>query len=253
LIELLPFTRVNYRVGIPLDFYRNLTAQVSRAEIETVRDGLRPCATVQLTPSTFAWDLRVLLDFGLVFLPIRECRCYSGFAHRFYPPEPGQPSAVFGAVSRERDLAEEFKRAFEEHDDRRMGELLGYPECDIQFFCENFGKDPDPLYLIGENTEGAELDGDVLRVPAYPQNNILLRYMGLRVIPHFPCSYLCKASLEFSEKFLRYIDRSILEILGRETLWDRMKGVVVVENEFLRIVAGSPSGSRQVMLLGCEG
>jgi hypothetical protein len=90
-------------------------------------------------------------------------------------PTSGSP-AIRAAVHRP-GLGAEWRSAWRSGDDATIGRLLGFPECCRDFFAHAWagagGRDTTPFM--------ATLDG-----PA--RANILLRWLGVRLVPHLPCS-----------------------------------------------------------------
>ena len=77
------------------------------------------------------------------------------------------------------------------NDHRKLGLLLGYPECCVDFFCRNFNADNSNLELKPEN----------------PYTNIALRNKDLVLISHFPCSSGCDRSIALARKYLRLLEK----------------------------------------------
>ena len=72
---------------------------------------------------------------------------------------------------------------------RELGRLLGYPECCITFFCENFSAEhPNPEHS-----------------PINPLTNITQRDKDVVLISHFPCRSECTESITLAEKYLKII------------------------------------------------
>jgi len=243
--ELKPFTRLVLKTNSKYshDDLRLLANEYYEAEIKTVAEGLRKCATVHITSLDLWNKLNLIEKHNLVFVPILVTAVIRGFAHKFYQPRPNEPYSVFGVVARDYSTAREFKKAFEMRDDIKMGELLGYPKCCTKFFAETWYKCYDPIYHIAVNTEGHRKIGkyEVLVEDFYPECNILLRYAGIRAVPHFVCSFKCKQSKELGEQFTSFITHrnQLYNILSTPMSWDCFKGVAIVYTRDFELVVNS--------------
>lgn len=73
---------------------------------------------------------------------------------------------------------------------RLLGKLLGYPDCCIDFFMNNFSKDNPNPQLTSTN----------------PYTNINRRHEDKTILSHFPCSSDCKASITLAKSYLKEIE-----------------------------------------------
>ncbi|MAG60710.1 hypothetical protein CL619_02880 [archaeon] len=91
-------------------------------------------------------------------------------------------------------------------DDKFLGELLGYPECCINYFLENFAENNTNPTL--KNKDCKNQDSWML--------DISLREQDLAIISHFPCSWNCSKSIEIAkfrlESFKENLSDRYLEI-----------------------------------------
>ena len=74
-------------------------------------------------------------------------------------------------------------------DHRKLGLLLGYPECCVNFFCQNFD----------ENNTNLELK------PTNMYTNISKRQEDAVLISHFPCSSDCEQSIALGKRYLELL------------------------------------------------
>lgn len=110
-------------------------------------------------------------------------------------------------ISRSEDKAEQAKEAEKENDHKRLGRLLGYPECCIEFFDKEFPaesrKKNDYVLASLKNSKGFVF-------PFY--NNIAARQFDLSLISHFPCSLDCKSSISIAKRNLSIIKKHSAEL-----------------------------------------
>lgn len=110
-------------------------------------------------------------------------------------------------ISKSEDKAEQAKEAEKENDHKRLGRLLGYPGCCIEFFDKAFPKQSkksnDYVLASLNNSKGFVF-------PFY--NNIAARQFDLSLISHFPCSLDCKSSISIAKRNLSIIKKHSAEI-----------------------------------------
>lgn len=68
-----------------------------------------------------------------------------------------------------------------------LGLVLGYPECCVTFFCENFKENKTNLELKTTN----------------PYTNLTKREQDVVILSHFPCRSECPESIKLGEKYLQ--------------------------------------------------
>ncbi|MEM2365686.1 MAG: DUF483 domain-containing protein [Nitrososphaerota archaeon] len=243
-----PFTRIIYRWGVPPEYRLALEQSgslVSNAEYQMVIRGYRKCDVVHIYPETMYEQLKKIESDNLYFIPIRRAKRVSGFAHKFYEPTKPSEVMVYGVVSKNYSDAKKFAEAHSGNvDHKKIGELLGYPECCIDFFCKHF---PKGIYDLIPVIEGEY---------EYPELNIMIRYFGPRAIPFFPCSWSCKEAKKFAEKFLSLmreeneeITELMLELLSMPLRWSLNKSVIQVDHLlFIGVANGFPMEKKVVKI-----
>jgi len=253
--EIRPFIRIIVEAGYNKlrDELCVLARECWLAELKSVAEGMRACATMHISSETLFRDLKLLEELGLVFVPIRECARVNGFAHKFYAREPGKPYDVYGVVARDYETGRKFAKADRSGDHITVGKLLGYPECCVKFFIHMWPKWYDPIWPAALNTPGAKVSGrEVIVNDCFPEANILLRYCGIRAVPHLVCNFKCKATKEFAEEFMQFIPhrRELINLLSQPITWDAYKGVVMVRMPHFIVVANTmPLRHRHIVKL----
>lgn len=195
------------------------------SEYLTVVEGQRQATTEHMTLENLPQLLEKLNSNGLVFTPCRRSGFYQGFAHTHKKIKPSDPYYWFGCVTRTKEEGMMFKEAEENGDHITMGKMLGYPECCLEYFKENFHKNYDPVWLNDDDIP----DGEAVA-------NILLRYFGVRIISHLACSPYCEGSIKVGKERLELIRRIdsqttdwLLEFLAQPMTWNSYHGVVEVD------------------------
>jgi len=233
-----------------LDEIKEIQSELHYAEILSVRDDIRKVATYHIRNTNLMEDISFITDNDLVFLPILECKPVNGFAHRFYDPEPNQPRDLFVVVAKKFSHARVFRDAFLKNDHSLVGMMLGYPKCCINFFKSTWSHIIDPVWQWAYNSPHKVLGKNRIEVTGYPECNILLRYFGLKTVPHIICSSTCKVSKKLSEKFSKYCpsyDR-LIDILSQNMTWDNYRGeAMVFFPGFMGIGNSTPYANRMVI------
>lgn len=257
-IDLRPFTRTLWDVNVDQSF-KNVWADLQRetymVELRSVSEGIRKVATTHIGSERVKEDLEMISDLGLRFEPLRKAKRVSGFAHRFYNDvAPGEAYDVYGVVATERANLVAFKRASEAGDHIAMGGLLGYPRCCSEFFVKVWPTDYDPIWSAALNTSGVEIVKNEARISDfYTECNILLRYFGVRVVPHLVCSYTCMESAELGQKFLEFVDgrQELLKILSSPMTWDCWRAAATITTPWFRGITNSMNfAEKRVVRLG---
>jgi len=103
---------------------------------------------------------------------------------------------------------------------------------------------PGPSPARGEgSTTTADFEGRLIEVAGPAKGNILWRWMGVRTVPHLPCSFTCGATLELAERLIQ-VGRDLglaaemdwmLEILDWPAEWSALHGVAEIKTPVLKV------------------
>jgi hypothetical protein len=198
----------------------------------SVVDKIRPCALVGFpknVPSTVIsrWSEKHL---SAVSLPAGEHQTLTG--------------TVYVAVGSLVDVRCA-REAWNTRDDDALGRLLGYPECCRSFFQEVWVKQQslDTTWAMATNT--AAPAGSTVAIESGEANlaNILWRWLGVRAVPHLPCSFRCKKTIQLGEELLQvatrvgYADegRWLAEMLSWPIEWSALHGIAEIKTPLLKI------------------
>ncbi|MDP5273699.1 hypothetical protein [Chengkuizengella axinellae] len=227
----------------------------SRLELETVKHGIRDCTTRHISGNNLEYEMEQLAKDGLVFLPIRKVGTYSGFAHKHPPVLQGKPWAYYGVVSKEPEKAWLFSHSSNNNskvDHETIGQLLGYPKCCRDFF-DSVWLDGyiDPVWQQALNSKEENIKNkkeQFIRVKdtVNHENNVMLRYIGVRIVPNIPCSLDCSHSLENARKWIELGKELNLEgvddliyLLKLPVEWDCQKGIAYISTPLFKIETNS--------------
>jgi len=253
-VDIPPFTTVVWRSRKAREEYEAAIEDYDRVyhkvELVLIKEGYRKCDVEHVYPETLQDQMVMMAMLGFKFRVLDFVRRYSGFAHKHERPTGAQDTMIFGVVAEDERYLEEYARAYHSGDHDAQGRLLGYPECCRRFFSEVWSRgEYDPILEIARRT-GVGEDG---MVRGDPLLNVMLRYVGVRVIPFLPCSFRCRRAREFALAALELLKREdrgallrALELLSMPVRWSQVNGITQVEvGDVMVIVAGGYTAERQ--------
>jgi hypothetical protein len=233
-------------------------AMVSDLEVSSVAAGHRPCAWQTIGEAEFPRLAAIWAEQGLVSLPIKRVRNFTGFAHRHEEPRAGERASLCVIVSKTLADTLRFKTAFEKGDNDAQGELLGFPKCCREFFCTTWAKGYfDPIWQAALNSKHTIVGERHIRVEGHPFANPILRYAGLRVGFHIPHALDCQETISVATermKLAKVTDPNLTKLLGAllsmPMSWDVYHGVAVVRTPIFDLIVPSvPAADRHVVEL----
>ena len=205
---------------------------VQRLEFLSVQKDQRRCATITI-------NARSLVEFtsaypDLVFKSIQLTKVFSGFAHKHEAPgSEDKDFYVHLVASKSIRDTNMFYEAYCNGDHDIQGELLGFPKCCRDFFTRVWAKGYiDPIWQMGD------------RDNPHPYSNPLLRYLGVRVSFHIPCSFHCKETIEIAKERLMLIkDNRLIKLmealLSMPMEWDCFHGIAQIKTPLFWIITSS--------------
>jgi len=108
--------------------------------------------------------------------------------------------SFFVYFSKDENKALEAKEAEEDFDDKKVGELFGYPECCREFYVTNYKEAKD----YGDDF--APITHRNSTSFSYYTNN-LMRFFGFALISHFPCKHNCMESIKLGKTAYNLISK----------------------------------------------
>lgn len=254
-LEVTPFARHNWKTADSRDEWSELLQGAGRAkgvaEWKSVMDGAtnRRAAIVHVTNQNREEWIRRVGDHGLVYRDIRYSEPYDGFSHKFYPTDKQDPNRItYSVLAESEDVADKMVEAEMEMDGperhRTVGELLGFPDCCLEFFNNVWLQEQlvDPIYEISCNTDSVEaIDGDrehLRIVDPNPGASILWKYFGWSFITHIPCSWDCEKSIDIGRERYRLMCENgfeaeasaLAEWLSLPATWSGLHALAEVKN-----------------------
>jgi hypothetical protein len=221
---------------------------VSRAwqEIErlAVLHSLKPCTLQVCSPEEFIVISQWCAKHGLYCIPVAQEGKVDGYSNSAQAVEPGKPW-TYRIIIGSKVVLDLFVEAWRERNDQRIGSLLGFPSC-CQDFFERYWVKEGWRDLTFPMVKG-EVDARILRVGGPMECNILLRWLGVRLVSHLPCSFYCDATETMGQRFgllaIRYGYVSemdwLTQMLNWPVRWSSLHGVATITTPVLKIVTNT--------------
>lgn len=184
-------------------------AAAERASVGVIREACRQVVAPDELP-----DLsRQAAMAGLVLQVLGRTATPQAYQSAARAPAPGEAWSYQVALTTP-GAAAVWARAWAAGDDETMGRLLGYPACCVAAYRSRWTEAGwrDLTWPQATATAGVALadDGATVRLRAAPtretpphlvEASVLLRWLGVRWVPHLPCSFGCRASWRLGRAF----------------------------------------------------
>lgn len=217
------------------------------SEIEwlSVAAGLRQC-TLRLVSSEQLINItQKMATHELAVLPLRmqatSTHPYCNTALAYQEGKPFNYQIVIGRIN---DLAR-FKSAYDNNNQEEIGTLLGYPSCCCDFFQKTWVEEQfiDTTWPMASNTAEPLLNDNIIEVEGPIETNILLRWMGIRAVPHLPCSFNCQSTVEKAQQYLALGEKFgyteemtwLTEMLSWPIEWSGLHGIAEIKTPVVKI------------------
>ena len=229
--------------------------QVMRAwaELEwlSVAAGIRACALVRtpkLKPDDF---IDKLGPRGLQAMPLSQ---QSGGL----PADARGPNSIQVVVGKAGEDLPRCREILDSSDHEEIGALLGYPACCRKAFLERCREDSfwDPTWPTARETNATSVAAFTLELEQGPVANMLLRWVGIRAIPHLPCRFDCEPSIAFGRRFLQLGIESgfqtemewLEQMLSWPAEWSALHGIAEVKTPVLKVCTRTEATADKLVL-----
>ena len=154
-------------------------------------------------------------------------------------------TASYAVVVRRDAENGDFERAWDAGDHERIGELLSYPPCCRLFFHEVSVAQRciDTVWAMSESESRMDERASGRLVDGPVASNIFLQSIGVRAVPHCPCSFGCRETLRLAEEL-----KSVAAAVGYEqeytwlesimswpTEWSALHGIAETRTPVLKL------------------
>ena len=233
-VPVLPdWTRWSWRSADEREWWQPLFTRASNAYQDVERlavvHGLRPAAFQNVPSDGLIEATRWAARHNILCVPQTTVGVASSYSSTSQPIRDGK--FVYRVLYLNPQY---YDRAFPQTD-AQYGELLGYPACCRDAYDATWGA--GRVDSTWEQTrEGAHPNSD-------PYASTLLRWMGLRLVSHMPCSYTCDASQRIGHAMFdlgcahgyREEMHTIREVLSWPLKWSRLFGIAEIVTPALKI------------------
>jgi len=242
------FVRVSWTSDMAREVWQPRLARIVRAwrdlEVRSVVAGARPCCLVMTSPTHLTAHATQWLRLGLAGLPVAMFGASATYEARTTKPEPGAPVQYRVAVGRLPDLAQ-FGDAYAASNNDEIGRLLGYPNCCSVFFQQQWvqARFSDPTWPMALASGSRRATQRTAVVDALPEANVLWRWLGIRAVPHLPCSFCCAATQALGRRIVE-VGRAcgyreemdwLLDLLSWPLEWSALHGIAEIKTPILKV------------------
>lgn len=252
-LDIRPFTRIIWKND---DIKKEWKPKLNKAqhvhhesEWKTVAEGYRDVCTVHISNKNYKRMIDKLTEDGMFFKPLHKTARYSGFSHKHITPKGNENYNWYGVASKDNKICKEFAKADRKNDHKTIGKYLNFPQCCRDKFNKVWSKGIiDPIFEAVECLDESELvykdNGKLLKIDeVYPESHMMLRYIGIRMTSHLPCSMKCEKTKEYShfwKEVKKEIDKDgynyLMEILKMPLTWDAYRGIVEVTTPIFKVI-----------------
>lgn len=240
------FTRVIYSSKEMEDLWKPritlISNRVRQLEIETVANFRRRAALVSLSAEELRDNADELSMGRICTVPlglVPETGMYSSNTQE-YKSGPFQ----FRTLICDPEILPEFYEAWSSVNNHVMGEFLGYPKCCIDFFGKNWPGKVDTTFEM----DWSKADNYSIWC------NVLLRYLGCRIVFHLPCSMSCDATDRLGSKYFQMFygtypkeAKWLEELLSMPLTWSALHGVAEITTPIFKIATRTDAWSDEVI------
>jgi len=206
-----------------------VSAAFVEAERQSVIVGLRDSTLQTVAPEGLTDLAKAMAAHGLVVLPVGKVARSLAYASASQPVRLGEPFDLRVVITRPAHL-DAWAKAWETSDNETIGRLLGYPACCRTFFSRVW--DQEHWF----DTTGPMAEGYV----HVRGTNMLLRWFGVRPVPHLPCAFDCLPTLHIATK-LRELMPEPAQTWARQMLswpvkWSSLHGIAEIFTPVFRAI-----------------
>ena len=191
------WTRVQWTSIENKNKYEPILSSISSAwkQIErmSVVHDIRPSTLDIINLDELSTLIEEYKQYGVIIVPLAKegmSTTYSSTAQAYQPGKPYRLRVVF---TKSEELAKEWYDVWNTTplNNRRVGELLGYPPCCIDFYTKYWvdEKFVDTSWVMAADKLQLANDDTIIHIKedTPPECNILWRWQGVRLVSHLPC------------------------------------------------------------------
>jgi hypothetical protein len=167
----------------------------------------------------------------------------------------GKDSAHFAIA--DSACVEEFRNAWLVQDHDKIGSLLGYPPCCTLAFCERYAAADlsDPIWQVSSASRPAK-ERQINIGSGAPSCNIFWRLLGIRAVPHLPCSFDCAGTVAVGRKFFDLAGQLgftaeiewLMQVLSWPVEWSALHGIAEIKTPIVKICTATDATARKLIV-----
>lgn len=244
------FCRLSWVSAVARDQWQDGLARgnavISKLEEMTVLEGMRECSLVAVPADQFEERQQQICRRGLRLAVLDRFASNNRYTTALTRTDATN-ATLWCAVGRDAN-AQIAHDCFQAGDTDRLGRLLGYPECCVAFFRRVWNQEGniDTTWPMAAATpaDGAER---IREFDIAPENNILMRWIGIRPVFHLPCSFNCSATRQVA-KAIQHVARStgcsrelepLYRLLELPLQWTALHGIAEVTTPAFRFTTNT--------------
>lgn len=197
-------------------------------------DVSREKAQIPLYYEKLSPHLKASLNHKVELILLEETHLGSNYSNSSHGNFLPQEKNAYRVVYTQPEYVNDWLEAWKNNDNRKIGELLDYPSCCIDFFEKYWVKEQyiDTTYPMSLNgTDGPK------------ECNILLRWLGVRAVSHLPCSFSCENTYKIARKNIEFGHELgyneemdwLEEMLSWPVEWSALHGIAEIKTPILKI------------------
>jgi hypothetical protein len=214
-----------------------LSQDFCRSELLTVFNRERAGCITTMSKEDLLYDSPALQEIrgnGCFIYPLNYIPIVDSYSNEVQPLQPGQDYQVRVLITNRAEYPNM----------NHLGHILGYPHCCVKFFDKYWSKlGYRDLVPCMEGIQFLELGKNTDISDYFELCNILIKGMGVRAVPHLPCSLKCHATNTFAHMFIKYLPNEsyklLIDLLRMETNYSTYHGYAEVKNKLFKNVFNS--------------
>ena len=214
---------------------------------------LKPLTLQSCHPEDLPALMRFCSEVQLYLMPLKVEGSSKTYGNAAKPYVDGQPWTYRVIIGAEGDVLA-FVEAWDNSDDKAIGEALGFPPCCVEFFHKNWVVDGwrDLTYPMVRDAVG---EATHYQIGGAEACNILLRWLGVRMVSHLPCNFNCESTARLGNALMSSFSDAypneynwLKQMLEWPVRWDSLHGIAIISTPILKIVTSTDPLSERVIV-----
>lgn len=225
----------NYRID-------KINGMIQDIQYLSVKEGKRKAGREMMRYKDFVKSAQKSFKDNVLFIPLRNVEVNHNYNLSISNKKKTGVNCLY--LNR-KDLPENFNIESVANSNKKMGKLLGYPECCINFFSDEWenADNRDMIWQSALNTKSATREGNKITIENSPKVNTILKAMGIRAVLHMPHSFDCEESAEIHDYLMevaikygyRKEVRWLKKLLSMEMKWSSLHGIAIITTPILKL------------------